>query len=142
MRIWMLDRWEAAPTPEKASRVSKAAIARVLKKLRLRRFDAAQVLSELRKPTLSVAQGTIEAATAHIRVVIERLRLVNRQLADAGLRLDRLCKKLAEPVAGADGENVPGQRQEHRDVTILDSLPGVGRGVLATMLAESPDALQ
>jgi transposase len=27
-------------------------------------------------------------------------------------------------------------------VTILDSLPGVGRTVLATMLAEAPDALQ
>jgi transposase len=89
-----------------------------------------------------VAQGTIEAATAHIRVAIERLRLVNRQLADVKLQLDRLCKKLAEPVAGNDGENVPGQRQEHRDATILDSLPGVGRVVLATMLAESPDALR
>src|SRR5262245_58737250 len=139
---WMLDLWEAAPTPEKASRASKAAIARVLKKHRIRRFDAAQILSELRKPALSVTHGTIEAATAHIRVGIERLRLVNRQLGDAGRQLDRLCKKLAEPVAGADGENVPGQRQEHRDVTILDSLPGVGRVVLATMLAESPDALQ
>jgi len=113
-----------------------------LKKNRIRRFDATQVLSELRRPALSVAQGTIEAATAHIRVTIERLRLVNRQLADVKLQLDRLCKKLAEPVAGNDGENVPGQRQEHRDATILDSLPGVGRVVLATMLAESPDALQ
>jgi hypothetical protein len=139
---WMLDLWEVAPTPEKASRASKAAVARVLKKHRIRRFDAAQVLGELRKPALSVAQGTIEAATAHIRIAIERLRLVNRQLADAELQLDRLCKKLAEPVAGDNGENVPGQRQEHRDVTILDSLPGVGRVVLATMLAESPDALQ
>src|SRR5262245_47835965 len=64
---WMLDLWETAPTPEKAFRASKAAIARVLKKHRIRRFDAAQVLSELRKPALSVAQGTIEAATAHIR---------------------------------------------------------------------------
>jgi hypothetical protein len=75
-------------------------------------------------------------------VAIERLRLVNRQLADAKLQLDQLCKKLAEPVAGDDGENVLGQRQEHRDATILDSLPRVGRVVLATMLAESPDALQ
>ena len=139
---WMLELWEAVPTPEKAARASKAAISRVLKKYRIRRFDANQVLSELRKPPLSVAQGTIEAAIAHIRVAIERLRLVNRQLADVELQLDRLCKKLAEPVAEDDGENVPGQRQEHRDATILDSLPGVGRIVLATMLAESPDALQ
>jgi len=139
---WMLDLWEAAPTPEKAARTSKAAIVRVLKKHRIRRFDAAQVLKELRKPALNVAQGTIEAATAHIRMAIERLRVVNRQLADAEVQLNRLCKKLAEPVAADDGESVPGQRQEHRDATILDSLPGVGRVVLATMLAESPDALQ
>jgi transposase len=101
-----------------------------------------EVLSELRKPALGVAQGTTEAATAHIRVTIERLRVVNRQLDDAELQLDRLCKKLAEPVARDDGENVPGQRQEHHDVTILNSMPGVGRIVVATMLAESPDALQ
>ena len=42
---WMLDLWEAAPTPEKAARSSKAAITRVLKKHRIRRFDAAHVLS-------------------------------------------------------------------------------------------------
>jgi transposase len=64
-------------------------------------------------------------------VVVAQLRLINRQLSDARLQLDSLCKKLAEPVAG-----------EHRDATILDSLPGVGRTVLATMLAEAPDALQ
>jgi transposase len=139
---WMLDLWEVAPTPEKAACASKKAIERVLKKRRIRRFDAAEVLRELRKPALSVAQGTIEAASAHIRVAIERLRLVNSQQAEAELQLDRLCKKLAEPVAGDDGENVPGQRQEHRDVTILHSAPGVGRTVLATMLAEAPDALQ
>src|SRR5262245_13711694 len=118
---WMLDLWQAAPAPEKAARASKTAIERVLKKHRIRRFDAAQVLSELRKAALSVAQGTIEAATAHIRVAIERLRLVNRQLTHAEQQLDRLCKKLAEPVAGDDEENVPGQQREHRDVTILNS---------------------
>ena len=116
---WMLDLWEAAPTPEKTARASKAAITRILEKYRIRRFDANQVLSELRKPALSVAQGTTEAATAHIRVAVERLRLVNRQLAHAEVQLDRLCKKLTEPVTRDDGENVPGQRQEHRDVTIL-----------------------
>src|SRR5262249_50498333 len=50
---WMLDLSEAVPTPEKATRASKAAIARVLKKHRKRRFDATQVLSELRKPALA-----------------------------------------------------------------------------------------
>jgi transposase len=139
---WVLDLWEAAQTPEKAACVREATVARILKKHRIRRFDAAHVITELRKPALSVAQGTTAAATAHIGLVVAQLRLLNRQLADAGLQLDRLCKKLAEPIIGDEGENVPGQREEHRDVTILDSLPGVGRTVLVTMLAEAPDALQ
>jgi transposase len=139
---WFLDLWEAAPTPEKAARVRETTIARILKNHRIRRFDAAHVLSELRKPALIVAQGTIEAATAHIRVAVEQLRLINRQLAEAEQQLKRLCEKLAEPVAGEGGESVPGQRPEQRDVTILDSLPGVGRTVLATLFAEATDALQ
>jgi transposase len=139
---WFLDLWKAAPTPEKAARVREAAVTRILKSHRIRRFDAAHVISELRKSALSVAPGTAEAATGHIGVVVGQLRLINRQLRDAALQLDRLCKKLAEPAAGGDGENVSGQWQEHRDVTILDSLPGVGRTVLVTMLAEAPDALQ
>ena len=117
---WILDLWESAPTPEKAARVSKATVARILKNHRIRRFDTAHVISELRKLALSVAQGTIEAATAHIRVMVAQLRLVNRQLTDAQRQLDRLCKKLAEPIAGEERENVSGQQQEHRDVTILD----------------------
>src|SRR5579864_7928340 len=95
---WFLELWEAAPTPEKAARVRETTVTRILKNYRIRRFDAAHVISELRKPALSVAQGTTEAATAHIRVVVAQLRLVNRQLADAGLQLDSFCKKLAEPV--------------------------------------------
>ena len=42
--------------------------------------------------------------------------------------MDALLDALGTPVDG---------RQEHRDVTILRSLPGVGRVVAATMLAEA-----
>jgi hypothetical protein len=97
--------------------------------------NAAHVLAELRKPALTVAPGTIEAATARIRGLIERVRLTNGQLADAERQLDRLCKTLSEPVADHDGETAPGQKTEQRDVAILDSLPRVGRTVLATLLA-------
>jgi hypothetical protein len=37
---WMLDLWEAVPMPQKAARASKKAIERVLKKHRIRCFDA------------------------------------------------------------------------------------------------------
>jgi hypothetical protein len=42
---------------------------------------------------------TIEAATARIRGLIERLQLINGQLAEGGRQLARLCKILSTPVA-------------------------------------------
>jgi hypothetical protein len=80
---WFLDLFEAVPTPEKAANVREKTIARILKNHRIRRFDAAHVLSELRKPALAVAPGIIEAAIARIRGLIERIRLVNGQRTSA-----------------------------------------------------------
>ena len=94
---------------------------------------AAEVLRILRQPALTVAPGTAAAASAHIRAVADRLKLVNRQIHEAHRQLDGLCAKLAQD----DTETPPGQEPEQRDVTILRSLPGVGRIVLATLLAEA-----
>jgi transposase len=134
---WFLDLWELVPTPDKAVRIRETSIARILKSRRIRRLTAAEVLAMLRKPPVTVAPGTIEAASAHIRVLIERLRVVNRQLKDAHRQLDRLCGLLAEPT-----ESEPGQANEQRDAAILASLPGNGRIVLATLLAEGWEARQ
>jgi hypothetical protein len=107
---WFLDLFEAAPTPEKAVRVREKTIARILKEHRIRRFDAAHVLGELRKPALVVAPGTIEAATGRIRGLIERIRLINDQLADAGRQLDRLSWTVV-PCSGAREEPIPAPRR-------------------------------
>jgi transposase len=93
------------------------------------------VLDVLRRPPLQVAAGTIEAASAHLATLIARVRLINRQLKDAHQRLDMLIARIPTQ------ETEPGQ-QKQRDVEILASLPGVGRIVLATLLAEAFDALQ
>jgi transposase len=134
---WFLELWSLAPTPQKAARVRESSIARVLSKHRIRRIDAAAVLRLLRQPALRVAAGTTEAALAHIRIVMPRLDLVNRQLKDARRRLDALCARLAD-----EAETAPGHAGEQRDVTILRSLPGVGRIVLATLLAEAAEPLR
>jgi transposase len=136
---WLLDLWEAASTPEKAARVREATIAKVLKANRIRRFDAAHVLTILRKPALTVADGTTAAATAHIGTLIARIRLLKVQIAEAHAQLDGLTARLTAKVD--DAETAPGQGKQH-DVEILASLPGVGRIVLATLLAEAFDALQ
>jgi transposase len=133
---WLLDLWQIVPTPDKAKHIRETTIAKILKRNRIRRFDAAHVLDVLRKPPLQVAAGTVEAARAHIATLIARVRLVNRQLKEAHHRLDALTARLA-----LAGETEPGQAKQ-RDVEILASLPGVGRIVLATLFAEAFDALQ
>src|SRR5262249_21248838 len=130
--------WELLPTPAAAVHAKEKTVARFLKEHRLRRFDAATVLETLRRKALYVAPGTTEAATAHLGSLAARLRLVNLQLRDAHRRLDTLTSKLAAETAKEDS---PGQANEQCDVEILRSLPGVGRIVLATLLAEASQLL-
>jgi len=134
---WFLALWECVPTPAKAAEARGAAIARILKAHRIRRFNAAEVLRILREKPLAVAPGAVEAATAHIGAVAERIELVNRQLNTAQRQLDELCARLEQP---SEGE--PGQKSEQRDVAILRSFPGIGRINLATLLAEAWQPLQ
>jgi transposase len=94
------------------------------------------VLTALRRPALTVAAGTVDAASAHIAALAERLRLVNRQLKTVGRKLDTLVEQLTAP------ESDLGQPSEQQDVAILRSLPGVGRIVLATLLAEAHYAIR
>src|SRR4029453_15233665 len=134
---WFLDLWRLIPTPEKAVRVPEATVDRLLKRHRIRRLSAADVLERLRTPAIPLAPGTVSAATAHLEAVAKRLDLVNRQMLAVDERLDRLTHCLVAAQEGAEG-----QRPEACDVTILQSLPGVGRIVLATLLAEAFGAVQ
>ena len=131
---WLLELWRLAPTPRAARRLREETVARLLKRHRIRRLDAAGVLERLRQREIDVAAGTAEAAGVHIKALAPRLALVNRQLAQAHRQLDRLTAELAE--------GAPGQPAEQRDATILASLPGIGRIVLATLLAEAFDPLR
>jgi transposase len=134
---WFLDIWALAPTPADAARLTDKKLARVLSANRIRRITASEARSILARPALTVAPGTAEAAKAHIAAVSERVRLVNRQLKEVTRRLDALVDQLATAP-----EAEPGQPIEQRDAAILRSLPGVGRIVLATLLAEAHQAIQ
>ena len=127
--IWAL--LEVAPTPAVAQRLKRATIAAVLRRRRIRRVTAADVLTHLQTPPLHVAPGTVEAASEHIALLLPRLQLLHEQRRHCAERIERLLETLS-----AEGE-----QQEHRDVRILRSLPGVGRIVTATMLAEASQAL-
>lgn len=133
---WMLELWDVAPTPARARRVQKATIARILRSNRIRAIDAATVLQRLRQSPLIVASGVTEAATAHIRLIIEQLRVVNSQIKRGEQQLDALFRELV-----GDDEPDADKRGPH-DVEILRSLPGVGRVVLAVLLAEGSRVLR
>ena len=121
---WLWALLERAPTPSAARALARATVRHVLKRYRIRRVSPDDVVAVLRTPALPVAPGTVEAAHAHVGVLLPRLRLLQTQRATCAARIDTLLEQLAES-------------QEHRDVAILRSLPGVGRVVTATMLAEA-----
>ena len=118
----------------------EAQVEKLLKSHRIRRISAAEVLAILKQPALTVAPGVTQAAVAHIRVLIASIRLFAGQLKEVHRQLDK--RVLAEPHTGECGGTGPEQGQVQRTVAILESLPGVGRVVLAILLAEASGVSQ
>jgi len=128
---WLLGLLKLAPTPTKAQRLRRSSIERLLHQYRIRKWTADQVRAELQTAPLPVAPGVTEATSAHIALLVPRMELLMAQL--------KLCAKAVQ--TALDERIVEEQRREHRDVEIILSLPGVGRVVAATMLAEAPQLL-
>jgi transposase len=131
---WILELWIIAPTPAKAARLRETTVARLLEQHRIRRVDAQTVLGLLRAPAIKVAAGVTEAAVLHLRSLVARLRLANHEWRAAERKLDELCTTFGRRDAAADG-GAP------CDAAILSSMPGIGRIVLATLLAEATGPL-
>jgi transposase len=129
---WLLALLDLAPTPEQGAALPRGQVSRILRKHRVRRFTADDILSALRRPPLRPAPGVVAAASAHVGYLVERLRLIQIQKRRSEKTLDNTLAKL-ETEDGTD---------EHRDAAILLSMPGAGRYVVATMLAEAPEAIQ
>ena len=133
---WLLDFLKLALTPAKAGKLRESTLAKLLKRRRIRRFDAAALLKTAGARPPQLAPGTLEAASAHVASLIPRLRLLNQQIREAEQKLDALTARLC-----VSEETEPGQNKQH-DAVILASLPGVGRTILATLLAEAWEPLQ
>lgn len=133
--IWRI--LDLAPSPAAAEKLSPAKVVEVLKKHRIRRLKADDVLRILRAGALVVAPGVTAAAARHIASLLPRLRIVNEQLGDCADDMKRLLDDLGD--AAAQGVD---QKVEPRDVQVVRSLPGVGTYVGATLLTEASSALQ
>ena len=137
-RLWVLELWMLAPTPHKAKRLRLSSVERLLKKHRIRCIDAKTVKQCLTAPSVAVAAATTQGAVFQLKSVIKRLTLVIQQLKETQREMDRLIDEFDKSFREQDD---PEAIQRQRDVEILSSIPGVGRIVLATLLAEASDVL-
>lgn len=139
---WTLALWRKAPSPEAAARLRKSSIETILREHRIRRLTAEQVLTVLRTKKLEVIAGAAEAAMLHIQTLVPQLRLLHDQIRAIDKRLGAAIDALALGVDESPGDSSEGQKSEQRDVAILRSLPGAGRIVIATLLAEGSEILR
>lgn len=131
---WLLSLVQCAPSPELARKLTLDEIRSILRTARVRKWTAEEVRDVLRSKPVVVAPGVTDAAVIHIRSLLPRIQLLQAELRKTDRAMRELLNELAQPTA--DPAN-----KEHRDVAILLSLPGVGRIVGATMLAEAHEAL-
>jgi transposase len=132
---WLWTLLELAPSPSVAQRLRPNRVERLLREHRIRRLSTEDVISALQAPALKVAPGVVEAAVEHIALLVPRLRLVHNQRRRCGARIEALLNELQAPDEEDD------KQRRHSDVAILRSMPGVGRLVAATIIAEAGAAL-
>lgn len=132
---WLWTLLAHAPAPSHWAQLARRPIAAALRAHRIRRLSADEVVHALRQPRLTVAPGVTDAVTPRIAALTAQVRLVHDQRTAAERQLDRLLERLATM------ERPAGEPRPHRDVEILQSLPGVGRIVAATMLSDATGPL-
>lgn len=130
---WLWTVLADATHPHTWARLSRRRISGTLRAHRIRRLTVDDVVAVLQQPRLHVAAGVADAVDARIASLVPQLRLVHDQLTKAEHRIDQLLATMADATDD--------QSREHRDVQILQSLPGVGRSVAATMLTEATGLL-
>lgn len=124
---WLWSLLALAPLPEDAARIKRSRLEAVLKKHRIRRFSASELREVLRIPPLPLAPGSARAIAEQVVLLLPRLVLLQQQTQ----QLDKRIEALLDELAGDESYN------EHRDVTILRSIPGVGKGFTAAVLSEA-----
>lgn len=135
-RPWIRQMWHLASTPAQAKRVRQSTVEKLLKKHRVRRVSAEQVLQRLQTPPIALAAGTEQALCTNLKLAFEQLEFNQRQAREINQRIDQLMALIIE-----SDETEP-EINWQRDVAILSSIPGLGRVTLATLLAEASDVLQ
>ena len=132
---WFWDLVALAPTPAVGARLRPRQVERLLGEHRIRRLGAQDVIERLRRRPVPALPGVVEADSTQALMLVPRLHLLTQQLTQCQSQIQTMLDELA-------AQEATDETSEHRDVRILRSLPGAGRYVVATMLAEAYSALQ
>jgi transposase len=135
---WAMQLLDLAPTPQRARALPRAKLQNVMR--RVRRISVDEAREKLRGPGFHVAPGTIEAASRHMQMLLRRLVLIVGELRECDASIEAALTPTSEAAAESEDQS-PGQKNEQRDVRVLQSLPGVGSTILATLLAEALEPL-
>ena len=114
-------------------RPSAARLRSMLRAHRIRRVTPTQLLEVLARDDLYTAPGVMEATRFHIGSLIARLRVVHAER--------RRCEAAMKTVLGELRARRTTDRATYEDIDILESLPGVGIRVVATLLSEAARSL-
>lgn len=125
---WFWTLMEQAATQAERTRLTAPVLQALLRTHRIRRLTADAVLTAVRTPCFYTAPGVVDAARVLIHSLVERLRLTSAQQRRCTGDIDAQLQQLRTPEDTAGPPAVP------QDIEILESLPGVGRVVTATML--------
>jgi hypothetical protein len=132
---WFWTLLESAASPAAQRALTRTDVLTLLKRHRIRRLTVADVLAATQAPAFYLAPGVVEATRDAVELLLPQIRVVAAQLARCARRQEELLAVLRERPAS---EAEPG---EHRDVEILESLPGVGRMVTVAMLVDATQPL-
>jgi transposase len=129
---WLWDLLDMAPTPRDARELSVPRLSSLLRRYRIRTIKASEVRERLQQEPLHVGPGVAEACQQRVTLLTPRLRIVFQQKLDTERRIDRLLEELS---ATCDANTA------QSDVSLLRSLPGLGKLVCAALLAEAAEPI-
>ena len=132
---WLWTLLQRAPTPDDTRRLRPRQLQQLVRAHRIRRFTAEDLLTVLRTARVPLASGVREGVRVRILDLVAQLPVLARQRRAAERRLAELLDAMTGDPGSEGG-------REQTDVAILQSLPGIGTRIAATLLADAADALR
>jgi transposase len=125
--VWLWALPQRASLPTAAARMKRDRLEKLLQNHRIRRFSADQLHTLLQATPLPIAPGSAAAIAEQVKLLLPRLVQLQQQKLQLDKKIDLLLEELASDASYS----------QHHDVTILRSIPGLGRVFIATVLSEA-----